>query len=111
MTTVDVCESGYVVFVRLCQGSSHLSIPPSVFPRDWSIYIISASWSDSALLQLSFVFYTTSFPASEVMEFVGSNSAKFFMANCQDRWDGEVTDTIEEVETNARTADREVNVP
>tara|TARA_R110002060_G_scaffold60150_1_gene69879 strand:- start:816 stop:953 length:138 start_codon:yes stop_codon:yes gene_type:complete len=45
------------------------------------------------------------------MDFIDSNSAKSLMTDYQDRWDGEVSNTTDGVDKNARIAAVEVNVP
>lgn len=50
------------------------------------------------------------FPASALNEFVArSPSARSLIMECQDKWDGESSEVVDDIDKDTRVVDREVN--
>lgn len=89
----------------LASVDTSISVPTALIHLYYICFLVGFCLSATVFCLLYYIF-----PPSEVMDFIDSNSAKSLMADYQDRWDGEVSNTIDGVDKNARIADREVNV-
>lgn len=82
-----------------------ITVPTGLKHLYYICFLVGFAISASVFCLLHLVF-----PAKDVVHFVASNpSARFLMAEYQDRWDGESSDVAEDVSKNARVVDREVN--
>ncbi len=84
---------------------SSITVPIGLTHLYYICFLVGFAISASVFCLLHLIF-----PAKDVVHFVASNpSAKFLMAEYQDRWDGESSEVSEDASKNAHVVDREVD--